>query len=65
MPAAKMRATIKKAAIIEVTASGDFMLGANNVVLFPGSVYGFAACLTEDEIRALFNEASQTRSHTS
>lgn len=54
-----MRETIKKNGILEVTANGDFTLGANDVVLFPGSVYGFAACLTEDEKQALFNEASQ------
>lgn len=57
--AEKMRETIKKAGKLEVTANGDFTLEANDVVLFPGSVYGFATCLTEAEKQVLFQEASQ------
>ena len=58
-----MRRALVAASIPEVPASGEFVLPATRPVLFPGGVYGFAACLSDEERSQLFSEA-ETRGTT-
>jgi len=52
-----MRIILGDQGIAEVAASGEFKLSDPKPLLFPGAVYGFAACLSEQEVKALFMEA--------
>ncbi|MGR3178828.1 MAG: hypothetical protein ACUZ8E_12305 [Candidatus Anammoxibacter sp.] len=55
-----MQAAFKNNKIEVVHASGDFTLVKDQkMVLFPGSVYGFAVSLNKNEKQELFNEASK------
>lgn len=52
-----MRQALNEGGIHEVAAAGEFSLPAVKPVLFPGAVYGFAAHLSPEELRRLFDEA--------
>jgi len=52
-----MRRILGEQGIREVVASGEFCLPVSKPLLFPGAVYGFAACLTGQEVQVLFAEA--------
>ena len=54
---AAMRRVLSGTGVEEVTAGGEFTLPAFRPTLFPGAVYGFAANLSQADLKALIDEA--------
>ena len=52
-----MKRVLANSGILEVPACGEFVLPSVKTTLFPGGVYGFGVCLSQEERQALFEEA--------